>query len=588
MFKEWCETNFCITTETFNEQIFNGLICETNFPSNVTVKTKDGSRLPDDCLIFINGRVIKDVYENEKEEYGNDAIGGVHHFPAGKLMIQIRAENVAIPPIVVEVDEKKENYMNDPSVFLLFKKDLDYFLSSWKPENDLLLAQSIGETKIDVEADKDKLNSLHPGITKWRSHLITKFNDILSNNLKKILDKTFHMSYLMPIAHCIFPEIKFKIIDKSVSKNLNGKMMLCFNRTSASLMKTSPESVNAHSLFDQMINQVNIESIVKLKSRIAPWVANLAGEGAIDAGGPGREVFTEMCEEIFLQFNHLFIQSPATRNTNQMCEFLPDPKCPKSRMIYAGALVGLSFVTQSPQPFKFHPIVWSFLTGKDVTAFDIMKMDSAIEKLINSSGKKKLNVFSVTGEEVNLSKNDPDEEVDEETFKKVVLDFRIRELTHALKNLRCGFEIIMEKSCRHILTPTQLKYLICGPDEITAKQFISKINFINEDDYSRSFEWVVEQLTPDERAQLLKFVTGRVSLPVAGSGESVNFNVSFDKRCEEHPPFSLPVAATCSSTIDIPRYPTKEIMLERIRVAIKYGGDMTLDTNMVTSLRVFE
>ena len=195
---------------------------------------------------------------------------------------------------------------------------------------------------------------------------------------------------------------------------------------------------------------------------------------------------------------------------------------------------------------------------------------------------KKLVAYSVTGEEVKLCNTNPKEEVDEQTYRKV------RELTSALKNLMSGFEIIMENVCRYILTPRQLKFFICGRDELSAEQLISRLNFIEGESYAKSFKWVVEQLTSEERILLLKFATGRVSIPVAGSGASLTLNVSFNKPCGKNPPYSLPVAATCSSTIDVPCYPTKEIMLERIRVAIHFGSDMTLDTDMQVSRRVFE
>ena len=67
---------------------------------------------------------------------------------------------------------------------------------------------------------------------------------------------------------------------------------------------------------------------------------------------------------------------------------------------------------------------------------------------------------------------------------------------------------------------------------------------------------------------------------------NIRLNVNFyELKSNEKPPYPLPNAATCSSTLDVPLYPTKEIMLERIRVAIREGSDMILDEAMNASLR---
>ena len=572
IFKGWMQTHFHSDyIRTFEQE--DTFEFTSRFPASIRVMTQDNSELPNDCIVEANGVNLKD---------GGAIIRDEH------IKIVIKAVQTTVPPLVIEIDTDIEKKKKPLNMLISFYKDLEYIIKFWPKSYDEIIAQSTGDLKTVTVLQSAMLENAPEHILSWKTTMIKSLNSILSNNFKEFSRNPALQPLIQACSHVISPDIKFKQIEKLVCKNLNDKMNLRFNRTAAALMKTNPNSPHAISLFDQFTKQVASSSLASLKSRNAPWVVDLIGEGAIDAGGPGREIFTNICEEIFLPFNHLFIQSPNTRDANLMCEFLPDPRATTERLIYAGSLIGLSFVTQSPQPFKFHTIVWNFFTGISVKEQDVIDMDTTFAKVIQTPGDKRLTAFSVTGEQVSLSPHGDSIEVDENTYRRLAMDFRIHELTQCLKDLRTGFEIIMGQSCRKLLSPMQLKMFICGPDEVTAEQIISRLHFMSKEEYGDMFEWVIEQLTPEERSLLLKFITGRVSIPISGSGAELHINVDFCELKEQNPPFGLPNSATCSSTILLPRYPTRQIMLERVRVAIREGSDMVLDGAIDPALRAFE
>ena len=86
-------------------------------------------------------------------------------------------------------------------------------------------------------------------------------------------------------------------------------------------------------------------------------------------------------------------------------------------------------------------------------------------------------------------------------------------------------------------------------------------------------EWfwdVVERMNNDDKSRLLQFSTGSSLLPVG----------SFAALC---PPWSievglhrdaskLPTAWTCFNTLQMPRYPSKELLEERLFCALRHGS----------------
>ncbi len=85
---------------------------------------------------------------------------------------------------------------------------------------------------------------------------------------------------------------------------------------------------------------------------------------------------------------------------------------------------------------------------------------------------------------------------------------------------------------------------------------------------------ILEGFDNDERAEFLQFVTGSSKVPLEGFASlqgigGINkfkiakvFETNFDR---------LPSAHTCTNQLDLPEYPSKEILSERLTFAIKEG-----------------
>lgn len=515
---------------------------------------------------------------NYDAESSNDV-----HVPVNKLDIYLFLSRI-------NAFLKSKSAVSNLSFFSEVKISIPVYEKEWSTKLDGYLAETVGNLNTLPPLPQIELeNSGTNEIKEWRSQMIEELNTKILRN-KVLQNSSILRPVLRGISHALIPDLKFKIISRAAKQGITEKPTLHFSRTAAALLQTHPDSPHAISLFDQLVEQVSPNLLITLKDRNSPWIVELVGEGAIDLGGPGREIFSEICTEMFLPFNKLFIQTPRTRADNQMCEFIPDPSAPLNRLIYAGALIALSFVTQSPQPLKLDNTVWKFLTGEEISDDEILKMDPVFATSLNGSGQRQCTCIDLFGNKVEMVPNGENVLVEAENYTKLALKFRRGELRGAMKKLRKGFEVIMQQSCRYLLSSHQLKYFVCGPDEITEDQIISKLNFLTiyDNRSMQNFIWTIKNMTAEERSLLLKFVTGRVSIPVSGSGANLSINVHLVELHKTTPPFTLPSSATCSSTITVPAYPTKEIMLERLQKAIREGSDFTLDTQLDATTRTFE
>lgn len=85
---------------------------------------------------------------------------------------------------------------------------------------------------------------------------------------------------------------------------------------------------------------------------------------------------------------------------------------------------------------------------------------------------------------------------------------------------------------------------------------------------------VVSNLPKEKRARLMQFATGTCNLPAGGFAElwGSNGKQPFCIDMIKDKPNSLPVAHTCFNRIDLPLYPSEDVMLNKLSMAIEECG----------------
>lgn len=84
---------------------------------------------------------------------------------------------------------------------------------------------------------------------------------------------------------------------------------------------------------------------------------------------------------------------------------------------------------------------------------------------------------------------------------------------------------------------------------------------------------ILEEYSSEELAHLIQFITGTSKIPLEGFSQIQGMNgvqkISIHKDCHIN---QLPRSHTCFNQLDLPAYENKEVMREKMRVAITWGS----------------
>jgi hypothetical protein len=302
-----------------------------------------------------------------------------------------------------------------------------------------------------------------------------------------------------------------------------GTANVTFNRYAANAFAKDKAAPHAKSLLSQLVDQLADRGIASLNRTRVPWHVSLVGEGALDAGGPGRELFAEVCMEVMHPALDLFIQIDSLS---------PNPEGAESLFVYVGGLIGVAYTRKLPQPFSFAGIEL-FPNGATVVV----------------SPERK------------------------EEFVRRATKLRLKELKPALNAIRRRFSEIFPADAAALLLPWELELMVCCPVETPVEE-LNKLCEIEKGEHPKMLWKVLAHFTSDERRRFIKFASGRTALPPPGRTWDSKLQITFGGS-----PMRLPTAQTCSSQITIPKYPNETIMAAKLRQAISFTGTIEIDGN---------
>jgi E3 ubiquitin-protein ligase HUWE1 len=147
-----------------------------------------------------------------------------------------------------------------------------------------------------------------------------------------------------------------------------------------------------------------------------------------------------------------------------------------------------------------------------------------------------------------------------------------------LNALRGGLYEVIDSDLISIFTESELELLICGNPLIDIEDWKNNTLYLGFDESSDLIRWfwsAVEEFSQSERAKLLHFATGTSRVPFGGfanlrsNGVETNFRISrsYDDTS------SLPSSHTCFNRLDLPDYPSYEILKSKLLLAINEGSE---------------
>ena len=133
---------------------------------------------------------------------------------------------------------------------------------------------------------------------------------------------------------------------------------------------------------------------------------------------------------------------------------------------------------------------------------------------------------------------------------------------------RTGFNLPLHKRALRLLSPKDLRTLLEGHHAIDIEGLKQTVHYEDKFDAThpriKEFWEIVQDMTEDQHRKLLEFVTASPRVPARGIDE-VLFTIQRNGVGDEY----LPTSMTCFGRLLLPEYSSKEIMAEKLKLAIE-------------------
>jgi hypothetical protein len=460
----------------------------------------------------------------------------------------------------------------------------DFIRSSWKTLYDERIALDLSSGKsIDeiIKPFQTRFTDVPPEFLAARVRLIqvaAESSESLIGGIDQDSPESPLMHFFQQINYIIPFAGKVKRLKTALAGEKSNKPRMTFDR--AQDTRALEGDASGKTFFDQMIEQIPIPQIIKLRCPEGPpWEVELAHERGVDAGGPGRDMFSKVCEELMMPQLNLFTLTPNGRNhegANQKV-LIPVAARDTSRFVYVGALLAAAVISNLPQQFRFSRLVWAFLSSGQLHIADVNEIDETFRESVahirqcdGPADFDELGSLVPTdwaGNEIVLPK--PSFQTRDQ-FCSLWEKARIDELLPPLSAIKQGFDMLIKPSLMAQFGALEVERLVCGEMDFPMQRMkeILSAGRKNQDDLNKLLE-VLEKFTVAERFQFLLFATGQASLPPPGTEET---DISMDFKNGS----KLPDAHTCSERIVVFRCDSPEQFERNIRIAIEHGVSFEL------------
>ena len=256
--------------------------------------------------------------------------------------------------------------------------------------------------------------------------------------------------------------------------------------------------------------------------------------------------------------------------------------------MFIGQLFGIAIRNKIILSLHFATIVWKALANDIPTLDDLKEINYTTFNITNNLRKSQIEGWdddlrvpltwdapSLDGRKIDLI---PDGSKIVVQFDEINVycdlyeQFKLNEYTQQLTAIRHGLSMIVPIQLFTILPWQEVKRLIAG--ELYKKMNIEllkkKTKYTNCKKDDKEVKWlfeILESMKKEMQSGFLRFVWGCSQLPLTEDGFSRKFEIVMKSDSND-----LPKTHTCFFSIELPKYATKEIMMNKLHCAIEYGG----------------
>ncbi|MCL7039483.1 hypothetical protein MKW94_010086 [Papaver nudicaule] len=355
-------------------------------------------------------------------------------------------------------------------------------------------------------------------------------------------------------------------------------------------------SVRRAYILEDSYNQLRMRSTQDLKGRLT---VHFQGEEGIDAGGLTREWYQLLSRVIFdkgaLLFTTVGNESTFQPNPNSVyqTEHL-------SYFKFVGRVVGKALFDGQLLDVHFTRSFYKHILGVKVTYHDIEAIDPDYFKNLKWMLENDISdvldlTFSMDADEEKLILYEKAEVTDYELipggrnirvteenkheYVDLVAEHRLTTAIRPQINAFLeGFNELIPRELISIFNDKELELLISGLPDIDLDDMRANTEYSGFSAASPIIQWfweVAQGFSKEDKARLLQFVTGTSKVPLEGF--SALQGISGSQRFQIHKaygsPDHLPSAHTCFNQLDLPEYPSKQHLEERLLLAIHEANE---------------
>ncbi|CAB4055444.1 SMURF [Lepeophtheirus salmonis] len=360
-----------------------------------------------------------------------------------------------------------------------------------------------------------------------------------------------------------------------------------------------PLSIALHGVSRQEVFEDSYRQIVKMRYKVMrkKLRVKFRNEEGLDYGGVAREWLYLLSHEMLNPYYGLFQYSSEDVYTLQIN---PDSAVNPDHLSYfhfVGRIIGMAVFHGHFIDGCFTTPFYKMMLNKPINLDDIEAVDPDLHKslkwiLSNDISGIIDNTFSVEHEAFGLTKvyelkeNGKDIPVNESNkveYVKLYVQFRwCLGIEQQFLSLQKGFNELIPQNLLKPFDEKELELVIGGIGTIDIVDWKNHTRLKQCDAETPVVQWfwaIVDSYSSEMRARLLQFVTGSSRVPLQGFKDLQGSTGQtgprhFTLHLTNAPVDSLPKARTCFNRLDLPAYPSFEIMAEKLTQAVEETSDL--------------
>lgn len=203
---------------------------------------------------------------------------------------------------------------------------------------------------------------------------------------------------------------------------------------------------------------------------------------------------------------------------------------------------------------------------------DASILEKTFSETINFFGATQVEDLIENGRNVAVNNENKNEYIQKVSFFKLYTSIKGQ-----IDSFLNGFYDCVPRKLISIFDHGEIELLISGLPTIDIDDMKANTDYTNYNENSMVIKWfweVLNEFSTQEKAEFLQFVTGSSKVPIEGFVSLIGMRGP--QKFNIHQVFGddfnrLPISHTCFNQLDLPEYPNKELLKERLLYAIKEG-----------------